>query len=112
MSGDTQDISMETESVDTALISANINSGGNYNLESATNYDAKGLQALDYLLHQPSLNDQQHVDYFNNQLSESWQNVLYWLLVSLIEFLNVFWQLQNVALLLLNNFVINCSVSI
>ena len=52
--------------VDTALISTNINSGGNYNLESATNYDAKGLQALDYLLHQPSLNDQQHVDYFTN----------------------------------------------
>ncbi len=51
--------------VDTALIKNNINTG-NYNLEFASNYDAKGLQALDFLLFQPNMSNQQHVDYFNN----------------------------------------------
>ena len=38
--------------VDTTLIFSNINSGS-YNLQSAQNYDSKGFQALDFLLHQP-----------------------------------------------------------
>lgn len=51
--------------VDTALIKSNIALGG-YNLEYSTNNVAKGFQALDFLLNQPSFSDQDHVNYFVN----------------------------------------------
>ena len=54
--------------VDTTLIFSNITSGS-YNLQSAQNYDSKGFQALDFLLHQPGLSDQDHVDYFENNIN-------------------------------------------
>ena len=50
------------------MIFSNINSGS-YNLQSAQNYDSKGFQALDFLLHQPGLSDQDHVDYFENNIN-------------------------------------------
>ena len=54
--------------VDTTLIFSNITTGS-YNLQSAQNYDSKGFQALDFLLHQPGLSDQDHVDYFENNIN-------------------------------------------
>ena len=42
--------------VDTALILSNIQSGS-YNLASISNFDGKGLQAIDYLLYRPDLSD-------------------------------------------------------
>ena len=50
--------------VDTTLIHTNI-SLGTYNLQAASNFDAKGLQAIDYLINGIALNDQAIVDYFN-----------------------------------------------
>ena len=49
--------------VDTSLIKSNIALGG-YNLDYSSNNVAKGFQALDFLLNQPNLTDQEHVNYF------------------------------------------------
>ena len=46
-----------------SLISENI-SLGVYDLGNSSNNDAKGFQALDYLLHMPGLNEQEQVAYF------------------------------------------------
>ena len=51
--------------IDTTLIKSNIASGS-YNLQLPANFDAKGLQAFDYLLHATGTTDQQIVDYFTN----------------------------------------------
>ena len=51
--------------VDTALINSNILSG-TYNLQVSANFDAKGLQAIDYLLYGVADNDIDIVNYFNN----------------------------------------------
>jgi predicted lipoprotein len=50
--------------VDTAQISSNINSN-NYNLELPDNYNAKGLQALDYLLFNPNFTSTELVNYYS-----------------------------------------------
>ena len=50
---------------DTTLINTNIALGG-YNLEYSSNNVAKGFQALDFLLNQTNLSDQEHVNYFIN----------------------------------------------
>lgn len=51
--------------VDTTLIKDNITSGS-YNLQTASNYDAKGLQAIDYLINGIAASDQDIVDYYNS----------------------------------------------
>lgn len=50
---------------DTSLILNNINVGS-YNLQSASNYSAKGFQSVDYLISGISGNDQEIVDYFTS----------------------------------------------
>lgn len=50
---------------DTTLINSNIISNS-YDLQQPSNFDAKGLQALDYLLYKPSMTDAELVNYFNN----------------------------------------------
>lgn len=50
---------------DTALIESNINTGS-WNLEYTTNYDAKGLQALDYLLNKRGYSDAELVTYLTS----------------------------------------------
>lgn len=51
--------------VDITLINNNISSGS-YNLEAASNFDAKGLQTMDYLLNGITNNDADIVTYFVN----------------------------------------------
>lgn len=51
--------------VDTTLINSNIFSNS-YDLQLPSNFDAKGLQTLDYLLFKPSMSDAQLVDYYTN----------------------------------------------
>ena len=51
--------------VDTNIIDENI-ALGSYDLNLASNNDAKGFQALDFLLNQPGLNEDGHVTYFTN----------------------------------------------
>lgn len=51
--------------VDTTLIKSNISSNS-YNLQLPSNFDAKGLQSLDYLLFLPNLSASQIVDYYTN----------------------------------------------
>lgn len=51
--------------VDTIRINGNIQSGS-YNLQIPSNFDAKGLQALDFLLYGKGDNDQEIVDYYLN----------------------------------------------
>lgn len=69
--------------VDTDVVNNNI-SLGVYNLEQASNNDAKGYQALDYLLHQPGMSDQDHVTYFMSNgnamtyLTDVVENINYW----------------------------------
>ena len=67
--GPAANISLRAQSnvypVDTALINSNISSGS-YNLEVAANFDAKGLQAIDYLLHGVVATDIDIVNYFTN----------------------------------------------
>tara|TARA_B100001287_G_scaffold276694_1_gene288763 strand:- start:3911 stop:5113 length:1203 start_codon:yes stop_codon:yes gene_type:complete len=68
---------------DTSTINSNI-SLGSYNLDLVSNHDAKGYQALDYLLHQPGMNAEDHVNYFtSNQnamtyLTDITQDINYW----------------------------------
>ncbi len=50
---------------DTTLINSNITSD-NYNLELPSNFDAKGLQALDYLLYKPGQSNSDLVNYYLN----------------------------------------------
>ena len=50
--------------VDTALIKSNISSN-TYDLQLPSNFDAKGLQSLDYLLFLPSMTNAQIVAYYN-----------------------------------------------
>ncbi|TXB66017.1 imelysin family protein [Vicingus serpentipes] len=50
---------------DTSLILNNINVGS-YNLQSASNYSAKGFQSVDYLINGIGGNDQEIVDYFTS----------------------------------------------
>jgi len=54
--------------VDTTLIKDNITSGA-YNLQTASNYDAKGLQAIDYLINGLASDDQGIVDYYNSTIN-------------------------------------------
>lgn len=69
--------------VDTNIINNNITLGL-YNLDQASNNDAKGYQALDYLLHQPGMTVQDHVTYFTSNenamtyLIDVVQNISYW----------------------------------
>jgi predicted lipoprotein len=69
--------------VGTDKINNNINLGV-YNLELADNNDAKGFQALDYLLHQPGMTDEDHVTYFTTNsnamvyLIDVVENINYW----------------------------------
>lgn len=51
--------------VDTALIKSNITSNS-YDLQLPSNFDAKGLQSLDYLLFLPTLSNTEIVTYFTN----------------------------------------------
>lgn len=51
--------------VDTTLILANIESG-DYNLAASSNFDAKGFQAIDYLLNGVNASEQEVVDFFTN----------------------------------------------
>lgn len=51
--------------VDTALVNNNIFSG-TYNLQAGSNFDAKGFQALDYLLNGTGDTDADVVSYFTN----------------------------------------------
>ncbi len=51
--------------VDTALINSNISSN-DYNLQTPSNFVAKGLQALDYLLFKHNITSSQIVDYYVN----------------------------------------------
>lgn len=51
--------------IDTAQISNNINSNS-YNLELPDNYDAKGLQALDYLLFNPNFTNAELASYYSS----------------------------------------------
>lgn len=52
--------------VDTLLILNNINAG-TYNLQAASNYVAKGFQAIDYLINGVGTTDQEIVDYFTSK---------------------------------------------
>ncbi len=67
--GPSKDISLTAQTnifpVDTDLIDNNISSG-TYNLQIPANFDAKGFQALDYLLFGTGNNEQEIVDYFTN----------------------------------------------
>ncbi len=67
--GPASDISLKSQTniypVDTVLVNSNIASGS-YNLQLPNNFDAKGLQAIDYLLYGIGSNDQEVVDYFVN----------------------------------------------
>lgn len=67
--GPAADISLKSQTniypIDTALVNSNIASGS-YDLQIPSNFDAKGLQALDYLLYGSGNNDQDVVDYFIN----------------------------------------------
>lgn len=51
--------------VDTMLINSNINSG-TYNLQLPSNFDAKGFQAMDYLINGKGSVDADVVNYYNN----------------------------------------------
>ena len=65
--GPALDISLKSQTnifpTDTILINANISSG-TYDLQVPSNFDAKGFQAIDYLLFGTGNNDQEIVDYF------------------------------------------------
>lgn len=67
--GPALDISLKSQTnifpTDTALIKSNISSG-TYDLQTPSNFDAKGFQAIDYLLFGTGNNDQEVVDYFIN----------------------------------------------
>ncbi|MCT4581951.1 MAG: imelysin family protein [Flavobacteriales bacterium] len=67
--GPASDISLKAQTniypIDTVLVNSNIASGS-YNLQLPNNFDAKGLQALDYLLYGTGNNAQEVVDYFIN----------------------------------------------
>lgn len=67
--GPAADISLKSQTniypIDTALVNSNIASGS-YDLQIPSNFDAKGLQTLDYLLYGTGNNDQEVVDYFIN----------------------------------------------
>ncbi|MCO6499826.1 MAG: imelysin family protein [Vicingus serpentipes] len=54
--------------VDTALIKSNISSGV-YNLQAASNFDAKGFQALDFLLNGIAAVDADIVNYYTNTVN-------------------------------------------
>ena len=67
--GPAQNISLRSQTnvypTDTALINANIASGS-YNLQLSSNFDAKGFQALDYLINGTGATDNDIVTYFTN----------------------------------------------
>ncbi len=67
--GPAQNISLRSQTniypTDTALIKANINSGS-YDLQLASNFDAKGFQALDYLINGTGATDNDIITYFTN----------------------------------------------
>lgn len=69
--GPAKDISLVTQTnifpIDTALINENILSG-TYNLQIPANFDAKGFQAIDYLLFGTGNNEQEVVNYFTNNI--------------------------------------------
>lgn len=67
--GPALDISLKSQTnifpTDTSLIKSNISSG-TYDLQTPSNFDAKGFQAIDYLLFGTGNNDQEILDYFIN----------------------------------------------
>jgi hypothetical protein len=67
--GPAKDLSLKAQTnifpVDTSLINSNI-STGTYDLQIPINFDAKGLQAIDYLLFGTGTNEQAVIDYFIN----------------------------------------------
>jgi predicted lipoprotein len=67
--GPAANISLRAQSnvypVDTSTINTNISSG-TYNLQVAANFDAKGLQAIDFLVNGTAGNDNDIVTYFTN----------------------------------------------
>lgn len=69
--GPALDISLKAQSniypIDTAEVNSNI-TNGTYNLQTPSNFDAKGLQAIDYLLFGTGDNDQEIVDFFTNTI--------------------------------------------
>ncbi len=70
--GPAKDISLKAQTnifpVDTVLINSNI-STGTYDLQIPSNFDAKGLQAIDYLLFGTGANKQAVIDYFMNNVA-------------------------------------------
>jgi predicted lipoprotein len=67
--GPAESISLRSQTniypADTTLINSNISSNS-YDLQLPSNYDAKGLQTLDYLLHKPSMTDMQLAAHYVN----------------------------------------------
>jgi predicted lipoprotein len=67
--GPAQNISLRSQTnvypADTAVINSNIASGS-YNLQLASNFDAKGYQAFDYLINGTGVSDNEIVTYFTN----------------------------------------------
>lgn len=67
--GPAQNISLRSQTnvypADTAVINTNIASGS-YNLQLAANFDAKGFQALDYLINGTGATESDVVTYFTN----------------------------------------------
>lgn len=67
--GPAQNISLRSQTnvypTDTAVINSNIASGS-YNLQLTSNFDAKGFQALDYLINGTGATDNDIVAYFTN----------------------------------------------
>lgn len=67
--GPAESISLRSQTnlypVDTSLVQTNI-STGSYDLQQAVNFDAKGFQALDYLLYRPGFSDADLVGYYSS----------------------------------------------
>lgn len=72
--GPAQNISLRSQTnvypIDTVLVTNNI-AAGSYNLQLASNFDAKGLQAVEYLINGTGNNDNDIVTYFSNTTNAS-----------------------------------------
>lgn len=72
--GPAQNISLRSQTnvypIDTVLVTNNI-AAGSYNLQLASNFDAKGLQAVEYLINGTGNNDIDIVTYFSNTTNAS-----------------------------------------
>lgn len=72
--GPAQNISLRSQTnvypIDTVLVTNNI-ATGSYNLQLASNFDAKGLQAVEYLINGTGNNDNDIVTYFSNTTNAS-----------------------------------------